>query len=734
MLGRRIGKGLGRVALALALFVISPAGAQEPFAAYDFDTAGGLDDFFLPIGVDLCGTPLPTGTAEIDNGEVVLSTDDAFGIGMFGLLPEIVEADFPESRDMKIKTRFMIETVTQFECSIRARVGIDEVSQLVVSQFEQAYYVSVIPEFVDGTLLDGFIAISEFTACHDDIDHDEWPTEPFNGGFAVAEPGFPITPEEWYWLEVTALGDDDGGPVTISAKLWHEDDDPPASPQLTVVDADGLSHTPDTLTPETDVGVFFGLNFDQEPRPIGGTARIDDLTITAIGGCNEAPATVTRTLWGAAVDAEGAPASLYEADTEYEVKLAITDLRQQGECSAAAATTIVERVPRDWEVGEISNGGVFEDGAITWKLDLGAEVPTLTYKVVAAGSGLVAFNGEVSDTGSDRFSFVDGVRHAVDAAALAPISDFGTIQHWLILGPFTREVGGNNPGEAELVRDYLTDGALDEETIAPVAGDTIEPDYGGDAASTGLLVNSKGRNPDDIPTWIGWRDLDDDDDRIDFESVYGDVNEVMCYALTYLKVEEETIVNFGVSSDDSVHVLLDGETLHVNSIGRGALGRAYQDLPSAFEKLREVVLDPGLHTLIVKVFEGSGEHNFRIGFVDDFDIEIPGGPEEVTISLVPEVEVEKKKFRRGDANDDGTVNIADGVFILNFLFTDLVDTVPCPEATDANGDGGINISDGLFVLNFLFVADSPGPPAPGPEACGEDPGGGEMADCTYNSC
>ena len=130
------------------------------------------------------------------------------------------------------------------------------------------------------------------------------------------------------------------------------------------------------------------------------------------------------------------------------MKLAITDLRQQGECSAAAATTIVERVPRDWEVGEISNGGVFEDGVITWKLDRAAEVPTLTYKVVAAGSGLVSFNGEVSDTGSDRFSFVDGVRHAVDAAALAPVSDFGTIQHWLILGPFTREVGGSNPGAA----------------------------------------------------------------------------------------------------------------------------------------------------------------------------------------------------------------------------------------------------------------------------------------------
>ena len=96
---------------------------------------------------------------------------------------------------------------------------------------------------------------------------------------------------------------------------------------------------------------------------------------------------------------------------------------------------------------------------------------------------------------------------------------------------------------------------------------------------------------------------------------------------------------------------------------------------------------------------------------------------------------EKPSFKRGDANDDGTVNIADGVFVLNFLFTEIVSELPCPEAGDTNDDGGVNISDGLFILNYLFVGNGQAPPAPGPDACGENPSDDEdMTGCAYTSC
>ncbi len=71
-------------------------------------------------------------------------------------------------------------------------------------------------------------------------------------------------------------------------------------------------------------------------------------------------------------------------------------------------------------------------------------------------------------------------------------------------------------------------------------------------------------------------------------------------------------------------------------------------------------------------------------------------------------------FVRCEANGDGSLDIADGIFILNDLFTDV--DAPCPAATDCNDDGSRDISDAIYAFTFLFVDGSP-PPAPYPE-CG----------------
>ncbi len=75
------------------------------------------------------------------------------------------------------------------------------------------------------------------------------------------------------------------------------------------------------------------------------------------------------------------------------------------------------------------------------------------------------------------------------------------------------------------------------------------------------------------------------------------------------------------------------------------------------------------------------------------------------------------QFRRGDANDDGSVQISDAVFLLSYLFIPGSDDPPCFSAADPNDDGSVQISDAVYLLSYLFVPSSPPPPAPFPD-CG----------------
>jgi len=55
----------------------------------------------------------------------------------------------------------------------------------------------------------------------------------------------------------------------------------------------------------------------------------------------------------------------------------------------------------------------------------------------------------------------------------------------------------------------------------------------------------------------------------------------------------------------------------------------------------------------------------------------------------------------GDANSDGSVNISDIIYLVNYLFR----TGPPPEPMrkgDTNGDGEATISDIIYLINYLF--------------------------------
>ncbi len=89
-------------------------------------------------------------------------------------------------------------------------------------------------------------------------------------------------------------------------------------------------------------------------------------------------------------------------------------------------------------------------------------------------------------------------------------------------------------------------------------------------------------------------------------------------------------------------------------------------------------------------------------------------------------------FLRGDSNSDGTVDISDSLFTLNYLFVG-GPPLSCQDAADTNDDGRVDISDPIGTLGVLFLGNGT-IPLPGTMECGLDPTDDELGCETYGSC
>jgi hypothetical protein len=100
---------------------------------------------------------------------------------------------------------------------------------------------------------------------------------------------------------------------------------------------------------------------------------------------------------------------------------------------------------------------------------------------------------------------------------------------------------------------------------------------------------------------------------------------------------------------------------------------------------------------------------------------ITRGPQRYWVALGPDCQLAPAppRFKRGDANGDLAINIADGILLLNHLF--LGGQLACDDAADANDDGRIDIADSVRILGYLFLGTAPvGMPPLGGE-CQSDP-------------
>jgi hypothetical protein len=151
-------------------------------------------------------------------------------------------------------------------------------------------------------------------------------------------------------------------------------------------------------------------------------------------------------------------------------------------------------------------------------------------------------------------------------------------------------------------------------------------------------------------------------------------------------------------------------------------------------------------------YENNGRGNFTIHILDtnqaaydiraidmegDGDIDLlVGGQNSGNVVLYEQLSFQLP----GDCNQDATIDISDGVCVLNVLFK--AEPLPCGDGTptdpgnisllDWQPDGGLDLSDAIGLLQFFFLDAAPHPLAVQPqptELCVEIPGCPANADC-----
>ncbi len=182
-------------------------------------------------------------------------------------------------------------------------------------------------------------------------------------------------------------------------------------------------------------------------------------------------------------------------------------------------------------------------------------------------------------------------------------------------------------------------------------------------------------------------------------------------------VNTEMLNLFGILNDDPDFEMLSvcaGTDLGYDSPGQLTLVQDDMD-PTVFELISEFDINYCIE------FAGAAG-----GVLDGLSGSTVGGAVMSSGSM--------QSFRRGDANGDGSFDVADPVFLLNFLFVPGSPPLGCPDAADVNDDGSNNIADGVTALSALFIPGQPGPPAPGSTTCGTDPTFDDLGPCEQLSC
>ena len=87
------------------------------------------------------------------------------------------------------------------------------------------------------------------------------------------------------------------------------------------------------------------------------------------------------------------------------------------------------------------------------------------------------------------------------------------------------------------------------------------------------------------------------------------------------------------------------------------------------------------------------------------------------------------RFRRGDVDVSGTIDVTDAVKLLNYLFLGGA-TPECLDAADFDNSNVADISDAVANLSYQFLGGVASA-APGPNTCGSDPTPDDLGCAVY---
>ena len=144
-------------------------------------------------------------------------------------------------------------------------------------------------------------------------------------------------------------------------------------------------------------------------------------------------------------------------------------------------------------------------------------------------------------------------------------------------------------------------------------------------------------------------------------------------------------------------------TFNVNTAYHGHL-EIQLDGPTTVEWTMTVIAeDSGADTIVIGYTPLGGTLMYAyIPHAQDFEkiTVIPAIKSQYQMAV--DYEVSLRQMDYGDMNNDGSMNIADASYLVNFIFFDGEAPKPFYETGDANCDGTVNIADASIIINYIF--------------------------------